>query len=109
EPDLGGAAPFDDEVDFLVHVLFGIERARARHLDDVAAPFAFGAVQLDVGAAAAGALPRRQRQVLHLADADVAEHRNAFRLHEDLVCRLLLAKKKEASALAAVRLVTMTA
>ena len=86
-------------------MLLGIERAGARHLDDVAAPFAFGAVELDVGAAAAGALPRRERQVLHLADADVAEHRDAFRLHEVVVGRLRPAELAEAGALAAGRLV----
>src|SRR5206468_11631950 len=107
EPDLGRAAPLHDEVDLLVHVLFGIERAGARHLDDVVAPFAFGAVELDVAAAAAGALPWRQRQVLHLADADVAEHRDAFRLHEVVVGRLRPAELAEAGALAAGRLMPM--
>jgi hypothetical protein len=61
EPNLGGAAPFDHEVDFLVEVPFRIEGARARHLDHVAAPFAFGAVELDVGAASAEPLPGRER------------------------------------------------
>ena len=104
EPDLGGAAAFDHVIDFLVDVLLGIERARARHLDDVAAPLAFGAVQLDVAAAPAGAFPWGQRKILHLADADVAEHRDAFRLHEDVVGRLRPAELAEAGALAAGRL-----
>src|SRR5436190_6318741 len=101
EPDLGGAAAFDDEIDFLVNVLLGVQRAGARHLDDVVAPFAFGAVELDVAAAAAGALPWRQRQVLHLADADVAKYRDAFRLHEVVVGRLRPAELAKAGALAA--------
>ena len=72
-PHFGGAAALDDEVDFLVEMLFGVERARARHLDDVIAPFGFGAVQLDIAAAPAPALPRLKGQVLHLGNADVAE------------------------------------
>src|SRR5580704_9015923 len=90
-------------------MLLGVERAGARHLDDVAAPFAFGAVELDVGAAAAEALPRRQRQVLHLAHPDVAEHRNAFRLHEQVVGRLRASELAEAGALAGGGLVPMAA
>ena len=85
EPDLGRAAAFDDEEDLLVHVLLGIEGAARRHLDHVAAPLALGAIELDVAAAPARALPRHQREVLDLADPDVAEHRNAFRFHEGVV------------------------
>src|SRR5580704_7418637 len=99
EPDLGRAATFDDEIDFLVHVLFGIERTCARNLDDVGTPFAFGAVQLDVSAAAAGALPRLQWQVLHFAHADVAVDRNLFRFHEEVVGRLRAIEFAEPGAL----------
>src|SRR5262249_42628080 len=94
-------------IDFFVDVLLGVQRARAGHFDDVATPFAFGAMKLDVGAASAGALPRSERQVLNLADADVAEDRNALRLHEVVVGRLRAAELAEARAFAAGRLVPM--
>ena len=105
EPDLGRAAAFDHVVHFLVEMLFSIERAGARHLDHVAAPFAFGAVELDVGAFAAHALPRRHRQVLHLAHADIAVDRHAFRLHEQVVGCLRAVEFAEACAVDAGRLV----
>src|SRR5204863_55264 len=76
-PDFGRAATLDDEKDLLVHVLLGVERARGRDLHDIAAPLGLGAVKLDIVAAAAGALPGRERQVLHFAYADAAEHRDA--------------------------------
>src|ERR1700745_3589175 len=66
-------------------MLLGIERAGAGDLDHVHAPEAFGAVELDVAAAPAEPLPRRQRQILHLSDADAAEDRNAFGFHEAVV------------------------
>src|SRR5262252_1618608 len=78
KPDLRGAAPLDHEIDFLIKMLLGIERAGARHLDHVAAPFALGAVKLNVSATAAKASPWCKRQVLHSADPDIAEHRNAL-------------------------------
>src|SRR5258706_10333174 len=104
-PDLGRTAAFDDEEDLLVHVPLGMQGAHRRHLDDITAPLGLGAVELDEVALAAGALPRHQRQVLHLADADVAEHRNALRFHERVVGRGLLAELSEAGLLAARRLV----
>ena len=105
EPDLGRAAALGDQVDFLVEVLFRIERAGARHLDDVAAPFALGAVELDVGALAAQALPGLHRQVEHGLDADVAEDRDAVRLHEQVVGRLRTAEFADAGAVDAGRFV----
>jgi hypothetical protein len=105
EPDLGRAAALDDEIDLLVHVLFGVESPGAGYLDDIGAPFAFGAVQLDVTAASAHALPWLQRQVLHLADADIAEDRDLFRLHEQVVWRLGTIELAEAGPLEARRLV----
>src|SRR6476660_7199938 len=72
-PDLGGAATFHDEEDFFVHVLLGIECAGPRDFDDVAAPFRFGAVELDVGAASARALPRFERKVMRALEAEAAE------------------------------------
>src|SRR5215467_8927427 len=42
-----------------------IERAGARHLDHVAAPFALSAVELDEGAVATHPVPALERDVLH--------------------------------------------
>src|SRR5262245_2398393 len=88
-------------------MLLRVDSARARHLDDIAAPLAFRAVELDVAAAPARAFPRSERQVLHFADADVAEHRNPFRLHEDVVGRLRPAEFSETRPLSRGRLVPM--
>jgi len=60
-PDLGRATAFDDHHDLLVHMTLGIERARAGHLDHVAAPTAFGAVELDEGSLATHAVPALER------------------------------------------------
>src|SRR5215472_13403368 len=109
EPHLGRAAALDHVVDFLVEVLLGVERAGARHLDDVTAPFPLGAVELDVGAAPAKAFPRGERQILHLAHADVAEDRNALRFHEQVVRRLRPTELAEARAPAGGRLVPVAA
>src|SRR5437879_5472010 len=79
-PDLSGAAPFHDQADLLVKVPLDIERARARHFDHIHAPQAFGAVELDVAAAAALPLPGRERQILHPPHANAAIDRDAFRL-----------------------------
>src|SRR5437773_10949519 len=89
-PDFGRAATLDDEKDLLVHVLLGIERARGRNLHDIAAPLGFGAVELDIVAAPAGALPGRERQVLHPADPDAAEHGDTLGFHEGVVGSQLL-------------------
>src|SRR5260370_41990102 len=67
---------------------FGIERARARHLDHVAAPFAFRAEQLDERASAAHPLPWRKRHVLHAPHADAAKDWNALALHEIVIGRV---------------------
>src|SRR5260370_10002490 len=99
EPYLGGAAAVDDQIDFLVKVLFGIECAGSGHLDDVAAPLALGAVELDVGTFAAQALPRRKGQILHLAHADIAVDRDAFRFHEQVVGRLWAAEDRKSTRL----------
>src|SRR5262249_45801676 len=107
EPYLGGAAALHHQVDFLVQMLFGIESAGPRHLADVAAPFAFGAVQLDVCALAARPRPRGERQVLRLAHADIAEDGDAFRLHEQVVGRLRPTELAEAGTVDAGRLVPM--
>src|SRR6476660_683274 len=82
-------------------MLLRIECTGARHLDDVAAPFALGAVQLDEAAFTAQPLPGRERQVLYLAYADVAVDRNAFRFHEQVIGRLRPAELSEAGAVAA--------
>src|SRR5215475_5552701 len=86
-----------------------MKRAGTRHFDHVAAPLSFGAVQLDIGAAPAHAAPGGQRQVLHAAHADVAKHRNALLLHEQVVGRLGPAELAEAGALPGVRLVPVHA
>jgi hypothetical protein len=107
EPDLGRPTALDDQIDLLVKMPFGIECAGARHLDDVAAPFALGAVQLDIAALAAQTLPRCERQVLHLAHPDIAVDRNAFRFHEQVIGRLRAAEFSETGAVAAGRLMPM--
>src|SRR5262249_62257330 len=48
EPYFGAAAALDHEIDLLIEVLFRIERSGAGHLDDVAAPFPPGPLQLDI-------------------------------------------------------------
>ena len=95
-PDLGRAAAFDDEHDFLVEMPLDIERAGARHFDDIDAPQALGAEELDVGAAAAEPLPRLQRQILHAAHADAAIDRHAFGLHEPVIGQRLALEFAEA-------------
>src|SRR5260370_40190028 len=87
-PHLGGAAALHHHHDLLIHVALGIERAGARHLDDVAAPFALGAVELNEGAVAAHAVPALERHVLDAAHPDAAENRNALRLHVVVVGRV---------------------
>src|SRR5262249_41197038 len=80
-----------------------------RHPDQRGAPLALGAMELDVGAAPAQPLPWGERQVLHLAHADVAEDRNALRFHEQVVGRLRPSELAEAGALAGGGLVPMAA
>ena len=107
EPDFGRAASLHDEVDFLEEMLLRVERAAPRHLDEIAAPFGFRAVKLDIGALAAQALPRHEGQVLHLADADIAETGNALGLHELVIGGLHPAPFAVAGPLSAGRLVPM--
>ena len=76
-------------------------------LGEVAAPLGLCAVKLDVGPASAEPLPRHQRQVLHLADADIAEAGDVFRLHEQVIGRLDLAPFAVSGAFPAHRLVPM--
>src|SRR5438552_12550679 len=104
EPHLGGAAALDDEIDLFVEVLFRFERVGARHLDDVGAPFALGAVELDIRAFPAQPLPWRKRQILHLAHADIAIDGNALRFHEQVVGRLGPAERAETGSVVAGRL-----
>src|SRR5204862_4687612 len=104
-PDFGRAATLDDEKDLLVHVLLGVERARGRALHDIAAPLGLGAVKLDIVAAAAGALPGRERQVLHFAYADAAAHRDALGRHEGVVGGGLFLELAESGLARARRLV----
>src|SRR5580704_8276820 len=101
EPHLGRAAAFDHIIDLFVQMLFGIERAGTRHFDHVAAPFSFGAVQLDVAAASAHAFPWGQRKILNLAHPDVAKDGNALGFHEQIVGRFGASKFSEAGPAAA--------
>ena len=87
-PDFGRAAALDDEDHLFVKVLVGVQCAGPRHLDDVAAPQAFGAVELDIAAPTAQALPRCERQILHSAGANTAVNRNALRFHEAVIGHL---------------------
>jgi hypothetical protein len=104
-PDLGGTAAFYDQADLLIKVSLDIERARARHLDHIHAPQAFGAKELDVAAAPALPLPGRERQILHSPHADAAKDRNALRFHEAVVGHRLAQELAEACVLAGLRLV----
>ena len=61
--------------------------ASGRHLDDVHALDTEQAVQGDEAAAAAQALPGRQRHVADVIHADAAIDRNLFLAHEDFVGR----------------------
>src|SRR5437867_5388722 len=106
-PDFGGAAPFHDQADLLIEMPLDIERARARHLDDIHAPQPFGAVELDVAAAAALPFPGRERQVLHAPHADAAIDRDAFRLHEVVIRHWLTQELAVAGVLASLGLVPM--
>src|SRR4051812_24903028 len=75
-PDFRGAAPFHDQVLLLVKVLLDVERASARHLDDVHAPEALRPPKLDEGPLSAHALPWLQREVLNPANTDRTHDRN---------------------------------
>ena len=88
-------------------MFLGVERAARRHLDHIAPPFGLGAVELDEMAAPAGALPRDERQILHLADADVAEHRNALGFHPGVIGGRLFLELAETGLPRARRLVPM--
>jgi hypothetical protein len=63
-------------------VLFDLQRAGAGNLDDIGAPLAFRAMQLDIGTPAAHARPVDERQILDPGDADAAEYRQSVGLHE---------------------------
>ena len=95
-PDFRGAAAFDDEEDFLVHVLLRIKRTTRGHFNHIAAPFRFRAVELDEMAFATATLPVEERQVLHLADANAAEDRNALGFHPRIIGGRLFLELAEA-------------
>ena len=86
-PNFCGATAFHHQVDFFVHVLFGMQRTCTGHLDHIATPFGFCAIQLNKVAFATCALPRHQGQVLNLVDAHITEHRQAFGFHVSVVRR----------------------
>src|SRR5439155_25090577 len=99
------AATLDAGIDLHVLPLPGTQPARGRNLHDVAAPLGLGAVKLDIVAGPAGALPGRERQVLHPADADAAENWNALGLHEGVVRGRLFLELAEAGLARSGRLV----
>src|SRR5262249_61651641 len=84
-PDFGGAAPLDDQHDFFVEMPLDVEGTGARHLNHVAAPQPFGAVELNVAAAAADPLPGRERQLLHPAHPHAAIDLDPLRVPETIV------------------------
>ena len=108
-PDFRRAAPFDDHHDLFVEMPFDLERAARRHLDDIHAPQAFGAIKLDLGAASAKPLPRGEGQVEHGPAADAAVAGNAFRFHELVIGHGRPLELAEAGILAGLRFVPMLA
>src|SRR5262249_33743888 len=105
EPDLRGAPALGNKVDFLVKMPFCVERAGARNLHHVTAPFPFGAMKLDVGALAAQAPPGLHRQIEYGLEAHVAENRDSVRFHEQVVWRLGTAEFADAGPVDAGRFV----
>jgi hypothetical protein len=106
-PDFGGAPALHHQHDLLVEMPLGMQCTGAGDFHDVHPPQAFGAVELDVAAAAAEPRPRLHRQVLHALDADAAKARHALRLHEAVVRHGLAEEFAEARVLAGLRLVPM--
>src|SRR5262249_62127104 len=84
-PDFGGAASLDYQNDLFIKVPLDVERPGARHLDHVAAPQPFGAVELNVAAAAANPFPGCQWQGLDPPHANAAANPDALRLPETVV------------------------
>src|SRR5581483_7386771 len=84
-PDLRRAETGDDVDQLFVKMIFRVERAARRDLADVHAGEAFHAFEIDVGAPAAGALPRLERQLGHVFDAVAVDHRNPLFLEPHLV------------------------
>src|SRR5262249_5287681 len=62
-----------------------VEGAGGGFLEGVRAPQPRGAKELNIGAAPAEPLPRRQRQILYAANPDAAIDRHALGLHEAVV------------------------
>src|SRR5580698_4119218 len=87
EPDFRRTATLYDKVNFLVHMFFGMQRAGTRNFHNIAAPFSFSAVKLNIRAAPAHALPWRQRKVPNVVDSNIPEYRNTFAFHELVIGR----------------------
>src|SRR5262249_30869359 len=66
--------------DLFIEVPLHVERTGGRDFDEIESPQSFGAEELDIRAATAEPLPRRQRQGLHAADPDAAIDRHALPL-----------------------------
>ncbi len=77
-PDLGGAAPFEDDVALFVKVADGLGGAAGRDFDDEVAGGVVGAEQLDKGADGAETVPVAARQLAGVTDANAAEDRHPF-------------------------------
>ena len=57
QPYLGGASTFDDQVNLLKHVFFGVQCTCRRYFDDIAPPLTFCSIELDVAALPTSPLP----------------------------------------------------
>ena len=84
-PNFCGATAFHHQVDFFVHVLFGMQCTCTRHFHHIATPLGFCAVQLNEMALATRTLPRHQGQVLNFVDTHIAKHWDPLRFHESVV------------------------
>ena len=84
-PHFRGAATFDHETHLLVNMLLDVESAAGRHFNDIHAPQAFRAEQLDICALAAQTRPGLHRQIENRLAANVAENGNAFGFHEGVI------------------------
>ena len=86
-PNFGGATSFHHQIDFFVHVLFGMQCTGTWYFDHIAAPLGFCAVQLNEMALTARSLPRHQGQVLNLVNAHIPKHWQAFGFHVSVIRR----------------------
>jgi hypothetical protein len=89
-PDLGGASSFEDVKDLLIHVLLGINGARARHLEHMDSLQSAAAVELDKSPMNAHAFPPPERQFANIIESDgAAVNREILLRHVCLIGRCL--------------------